>query len=66
MFPNNPSFLEKLVQTKKEESTREIQDINEYEFQHFRAFHIKSNASYKMWILVGLLIALTWSCSMMF
>ena len=58
MFPNNPSFMEKLVQTTQEEIVREIQDVNEYEFPHFRAFHIKSNGGYKMWILVGLLVAL--------
>ena len=47
MFPNNPSFMEKLVQTTQEEVLREVQDVNEYEFPHFRAFHIKSNGATK-------------------
>lgn len=66
MFPNNnPLLVEKLVRTKQAEIMNEIQGNYVSEFPDNLQYPIKSRANYKMWVLVGLLIALPWLCSVL-
>ena len=41
MFPSNPSFVEKLVQTKQEEIDRQIRGFDERDFLNFQKPIIK-------------------------
>lgn len=65
MFPNNPLIVEKLVKTKQEEIMREIQGINQHEFRDNYEPAIKPKVKYKMWVVIGLLIALAWLFSLL-
>lgn len=60
MFPNNPYYVEKLVQTKQEEIMREVQGIHAHPFRDIHESPIKSKVKYKMWVLVSALIVLAW------
>lgn len=60
MFPNNLSYVEKLVQTKQAEITRETQGIYAHPFRDIHESPIRSKVKYKMWGLVSVLIVLAW------
>jgi hypothetical protein len=60
MFPNNPLFVEKLVQTKQAEITRETQGIHAHPFRDIHESPIRPKVKYKMWVLVSVLIVLAW------
>ena len=54
MFPNNPLFVDKLLQTKQEDIAREVEDMNKYPI-----FKPKLN----VWMLLIILIVLAWFLS---
>ena len=61
MFPNHPSYVEKLVRTKEAEIMREIQNGNnqeQYDFQPKRGSKVR--------VLVGLIVILGWLYSLIF
>jgi len=60
MFPSNPSFVEKLVQTKQEEIEREIRGFDEREFLNFQKPIIKIALKPKVLRFVGVMALLAW------
>jgi hypothetical protein len=66
MFPNHPSYVEKLVRTKEAEIMREIQNGNRRDLQEQYDFHPEPKRGYKVRVLVGLLVMLGWLYSLIF
>lgn len=60
MFPNNPLFIEKLVQTKQDDILRELPDRRAHELQETERFPVRLRARARIWVPVGMLLALTW------
>ena len=60
MFPNNPLFVEKLVQTKQDDILRELPDRHAYEFQETDRFPVRLRAKAKIWAPAGVLLVLAW------
>lgn len=60
MFPNNPSYIEKLVQTKQDDILRELPDYTDYEMQANERFPIKLRIKPKIWVPIGLILAVAW------
>ena len=47
MFPNNPLFTEKLVQTKQEDIMREIQSVNAHDLWDQYGFSIEPKVKHR-------------------
>jgi hypothetical protein len=60
MFPNNPSLMQKLAQTKQEDLMRGIEGVNEYELQNIQKLPNKAKMKSALWAIACLLIALAW------
>jgi hypothetical protein len=60
MFSNNPLFIEKLVQTRQEDILRELPDPSIYEFQKTNRFSPQLRANARIWMPIGVLLALVW------
>ena len=60
MFPSNPSFVEKLVQAKQEETYREIRGFDEREFLNFQEPIIKIVFIPKVLKFAGATALLAW------
>ena len=66
MFPNHPSYIEKLVRTKEAEIMREIQNGSSQDLQERYYFQPQPKRGYKVRVLVGLLVILGWLYSLIF
>ena len=60
MFPNNPLFVDKLVQSRQEEIERGIPDPHSYDLRPTGKFPVKLGAKARIWLPVGVLLALAW------
>lgn len=60
MFPNNPSFVDKYLQTKQDDILRELPDPATYGFQETNKFPSRLIASAKIWMTIGILLVLAW------
>ena len=60
MFPNNPLFVDKLVQSRQEEIERGIPDPHTYDFPQTGKFPVKLRGKARVWVSVGVLLALAW------
>jgi hypothetical protein len=60
MFPNNPSFVDKLLQTKQDDILRELPDPATYDFQETDKFPGRLMARAKIWVPIGILLILAW------
>ena len=60
MFPNNPSFVDKLLQTRQDDILRELPDPATYDFQETNKFPRRLIASAKILVTLGVLLVLVW------
>jgi hypothetical protein len=60
MFSNNPLYIEKLVQTKQADILRELPSHRVDEFLDTDGSSSKQNVIPRIWVPVGLFVALAW------
>lgn len=60
MFPNNPSFVDKLLQTKQDDILRDLPDPATYGFQETDKFASRLMAKARVWVPIGILAVLAW------
>jgi hypothetical protein len=60
MFPNNPLFVDKLLQTKQDDIMRELPDPTTYDFKEANRFPVKLKRKGRILVPVGVLLALAW------
>jgi hypothetical protein len=60
MFPNNPLFVDKLLQSRQEEIERGIPDPSTYDLRQSGKFPAKLGVKARIWVPVGVLLVLAW------
>jgi hypothetical protein len=60
MFPNNPSFVDKYLQTKQDDIMRELPDPATYDFQETNKLPSQLKITARVGVLVGALLVLAW------
>jgi hypothetical protein len=60
MFPNNPLFIDKMVQSRQEDIERELPDPHTYDLQQSAKFPVRLQVKARIWAPVGVLLALAW------
>ena len=60
MFPSNPLFVDKLVQSRQEEIERGIPDPHTYDFRPTSKFPVKLSVKARILVPFGVLLALAW------
>ena len=60
MFPNNPLFVDKLIQSRQEDIERGIPDPSTYDFQQTDKLPVKLRTKARILVSVGVLLVLAW------
>ena len=60
MFPNNPLFVDKMVQSRQEDIERGIPDPNTYDLRQSAKFPVKLSVKARIWVPIGVFLALAW------
>lgn len=60
MFPNNPLFVDKLLQSRQEEIEREIPDPSTYDLRQTGKFPVQWRVKARIWVPTGVLLLLAW------
>jgi hypothetical protein len=60
MFPNHPLFVDKMVQSRQEDIERGLRDPHTYDLRQSTKFPIKLSVQARIWVPVGVLLALAW------
>jgi hypothetical protein len=60
MFPNNPLFVDQLVQSRQEDIERGIPDYQTYDLSQPARSPVKWRGKARIWAPVGVLLVLAW------
>ena len=60
MFPGNPLFVDKLLQSRQEEIERGLPDPSTHDFRQTGKFPVKLKVKARVWLPVGVLLLLAW------
>ena len=60
MFPNNPLFVDKLLQSRQEDIERGIPDPHSFDIRQSAGLPVKLRVKSRIWVSVGMLLALAW------
>jgi hypothetical protein len=60
MFPNNPLFVDKLVQSRQHDIQRGLPDPQTYDLRKTNKFQVKLRTNARIWAPAGLILLLVW------
>ena len=60
MFPSNPLFVDKMLQSRQEEIERGIRDYHAYDFQQTSKSPGRLSVKARIWASVGVFLVLAW------